>query len=116
MTEKINELADHTQAIQANVRRAHERDGEFTIMANELERLREGERRLIVEKEKLLAEAAKSQVFLANCSKNVEQLTRTKEELMGEVRELRTELSKNKMQDHDTKSVSIKLNERLNSQ
>lgn len=35
--------------------------------------------------------------------------------MLKEIRDLRSDLSKTKYQDHDTKNVSIQLNERLNS-
>jgi hypothetical protein len=69
-----------------------------------------------MEKETMLTELTTKDVHLTTVNKNIEILTRAKEGLLKEVQDLRNELSKSKLVDHDTKNVSIQLNERLHSQ
>ena len=49
----MNEFADHASSMQISLRRAHEREGEFNIIGQELERVRDNERKLIIENERL---------------------------------------------------------------
>ena len=94
---KVNESSDHSNAVQQNIiKQAYERENEYTILVSELEKVREIERRLIIDKERLSSEVKKNEVLIQNQGKQVEMMVRQKEEMLKEIRDLRNELSKTK--------------------
>lgn len=81
----------------------------------ELERVRESERKLMVERERLAGELQKKDNVIASGSRQVDLMQRAKDDLMREVSDLRKQLVETKGLSNDSKNSQIRMTERLSA-
>lgn len=76
-----------------NTIRNREKENEYAQLQIEIEKTRERERKAVVENENLRNEVRKLEHVIATGTRNVENLNRTKEELLNEIKEIQNRLA-----------------------
>jgi len=115
LNERVTALINETENIDANLRKAKEREHEITRLVDALEESKQKERDYIVEIEKLKSDIKKQEQIIANGTKQVDHIAQQKEELLQEIKDLKDEIAILKMNDTDVKTKSIKLQEKINN-
>lgn len=112
---RLREFSEHSSSLQQNMLKAKDKEQEYMVIINELERVRESQRQLTLERERLSSEVKKKDITLSQGNKQIEVIMRQKEELMKENKTLRTQVHELKSVSNEDKNTSIKLNEKINS-
>jgi archaellum component FlaC len=77
--------------------------------------MRENEQSLVIKNEKLQSDLKRMEIVITNGGKQLELVNTQKEELIREIKDLKEHLGTTRNSDHNSKTSTIKLQEKLNS-
>ena len=109
------QVSSETLNLGQTIKKAQEREQDYSHVMTELQRTRENERKLIQEKEQLIVEAKRLENLIYNDKHQFEGVNQQKQELMYEFKELKSNLEETRQSEHKLKNESIRLQEKLNN-
>ncbi|KAM3134438.1 hypothetical protein pb186bvf_013404 [Paramecium bursaria] len=115
LQDELKDFGDHNIRVQQNILKSKDKESEYIQLISELEKLRERERKLIIDNERCTNELQRYESQNNQLNKQMEFINKQKEEAMREARDLRSMINQVKSSDHDNKNTSIKLTEKMNS-